>query len=195
MTLYSLNGQRPGPLPFRIHMPDGSTRTDPSSFTEDEITAAGYIGPFLAPEYDPSTEELQWDGSSFSVTPLPPPAPQPAWGTFKQIALESPNLKGIIAQAYQSEPVAAGALASALLRAENGCPADFGAAWSAICKTVGVSSDVIESFVQTAQRCNLPEDFVVALDPRAEMKRARDDEGRFLADDPFTPDVNEAWVR
>ena len=27
-----------------------------------------------------------------------------------------------------------------------------------------------------------------------EMVRARDDKGHFIADDPNTPDVNEAWV-
>lgn len=41
--LYSLNGNFPQPLPFRIRLPDGSTRTDPSSFTSEEITSAGYI--------------------------------------------------------------------------------------------------------------------------------------------------------
>ncbi len=28
----------------------------------------------------------------------------------------------------------------------------------------------------------------------AERERARDEQGRFLPDDPTTPDVNEAWV-
>lgn len=27
-----------------------------------------------------------------------------------------------------------------------------------------------------------------------EVERARDDDGKFLADDPATPDVDEAWV-
>ena len=26
-------------------------------------------------------------------------------------------------------------------------------------------------------------------------ERARDEEGRFISDDPATPDVNEAWVK
>lgn len=26
------------------------------------------------------------------------------------------------------------------------------------------------------------------------LQRARDEQGRFLSDDPTTPDVNEAWV-
>jgi hypothetical protein len=40
--LYSLNGNYPQPLPFRIRLSDGSTRTDPTSFTPEEITSAGY---------------------------------------------------------------------------------------------------------------------------------------------------------
>lgn len=29
---------------------------------------------------------------------------------------------------------------------------------------------------------------------KLEMVRARDEDGQFIADDPSTPDVNEAWV-
>jgi hypothetical protein len=29
----------------------------------------------------------------------------------------------------------------------------------------------------------------------AVVERARDDQGRFIEDDPSTPDVDEAWVR
>ena len=40
--LYSYNNQYPNTIPFRIILSDGRTRTDPSSFTEAEITDAGY---------------------------------------------------------------------------------------------------------------------------------------------------------
>ena len=42
MALYSLNNQYPAPLPFRIVLPNGFTRTDPSTFTEEEIASVGY---------------------------------------------------------------------------------------------------------------------------------------------------------
>jgi hypothetical protein len=29
--------------------------------------------------------------------------------------------------------------------------------------------------------------------PKKKKKRARDEDGHFVADDPSTPDVNEAW--
>lgn len=41
--LYSLNGNYPTELPFRIRLSDGSTRTEPSSFTQEDIADAGYI--------------------------------------------------------------------------------------------------------------------------------------------------------
>jgi hypothetical protein len=34
----------------------------------------------------------------------------------------------------------------------------------------------------------------VAQEEKLEMVRARTDDGQFIADDPSTPDVNEAWV-
>ena len=40
--LYSINGQYPTPIPFRIKLADGRTRTDPSTFTVEEIASAGY---------------------------------------------------------------------------------------------------------------------------------------------------------
>lgn len=54
--LYSFKGQTPQPLPFRITLSDGNTRTDPSTFTEEEIIDAGYI---LAPD-KPDGEIVYW---------------------------------------------------------------------------------------------------------------------------------------
>jgi hypothetical protein len=75
--LYSYNNARPEPLPFRITLPTGFTRTDPSTFTEDEIVAAGFTGPYTEPPYDPATEQLDWADGIYSVTPLPLPPPEP----------------------------------------------------------------------------------------------------------------------
>jgi hypothetical protein len=77
--LYSHNNARPEPLPFRITLPNGFTRTDPSTFTEDEILAAGFTGPYAEPPYDPTTEQLDWIDGAFVVIAKPPapPAPEP----------------------------------------------------------------------------------------------------------------------
>lgn len=71
MTLYSLNGAEPAELPFRIVMPDGFTRTDPESFTAEEIAAAGYVVAPAKPNHDPAIEHPPaWNGSGWIVTPL-----------------------------------------------------------------------------------------------------------------------------
>ena len=43
MNLYSFNGSEPKPLPNRIVLPDGQTRTDNSTFSELELASAGYV--------------------------------------------------------------------------------------------------------------------------------------------------------
>ena len=41
--LYSYNGEYPTDIPERIRLSDGSTRTDSSTYTEEEIADAGYV--------------------------------------------------------------------------------------------------------------------------------------------------------
>jgi hypothetical protein len=67
--LYSFNGDRPEIIPFRIILPNGFTRTDPLSFTPEEITAAGFTGPYIEPTYDPKTEVLDWNGIEYNIRP------------------------------------------------------------------------------------------------------------------------------
>lgn len=67
--LYSHNASTPAPLPHRIRFPDGSTRTDSSTFTPEELELAGYSGPYERPECDPATEIVDWDGTQFAVRP------------------------------------------------------------------------------------------------------------------------------
>jgi len=69
MTLYSLKGSKPEPIPFRLKFPDGFTRTDPSTFTADEISVAGYTGPYEYPTYDSKTETIEWTGTEFIIRP------------------------------------------------------------------------------------------------------------------------------
>lgn len=64
--LYSLNGQYPNTLPFRIVLSDGRTRTDPSTFTEEEIADAGLVA---VPNPPTSTypQRVDWTGSEWIV--------------------------------------------------------------------------------------------------------------------------------
>lgn len=84
MTLYSHNGAEPAPLPHRIRIPDGAggwrTRTDPGTFTADEIATAGYVAaePRPAPV---GGVEAQWDGTAWQPAPAIDPARElpPRW--------------------------------------------------------------------------------------------------------------------
>ena len=67
MALYSHNNSYPKPLPNRIRLPNGFTKTDSSTFTEDELTSAGYSGPYTYPSFDPLTEKIEWVGNGFTV--------------------------------------------------------------------------------------------------------------------------------
>ena len=66
MTLYSLNGDYPTALPFRIKLSNGMTRTDPTTFTPEEIADAGYaaVPHSPTPAHDQtvhwSNTESQW---------------------------------------------------------------------------------------------------------------------------------------
>jgi hypothetical protein len=101
----------------------------------------------------------------WNVLPLPPPAPVPDWTTFKNTALNSSSLNLVLTAAYGVVPVAAGALAPALLAAEQGRVSDFASSWSAICAAVSVDPQVIAGFTDVASSCNLPLDFIEALNP------------------------------
>ena len=70
MTLYSKDNSYPAPLPQRIRLADGSTRTDPATFTAEEIAAAGYVAAPPAPKYDPLTEQLSWIQNQWVIEPL-----------------------------------------------------------------------------------------------------------------------------
>lgn len=82
MTLYSSNGGYPAPLPFRIWLPATDdipfvhSRTDPTQFLPEDIAIAlddfhqpyNFVEAPDAPEYDPETQTLGWDGSAWTVT-------------------------------------------------------------------------------------------------------------------------------
>lgn len=63
--LYSYNGQYPKPLPFRIVLANGTTRTDPSSFTDLEIQQAGFAEVPDKPSTD-LTQNVVWDAATLS---------------------------------------------------------------------------------------------------------------------------------
>jgi len=71
-NLYSYQGQEPQELPERIRLSNGRTRTDSSSFTTEEISNAGFTGPYTKPEFDPEIETQEWNSEllNWVTTPI-----------------------------------------------------------------------------------------------------------------------------
>jgi len=63
-SLYSYKGAEPTGLPHRIILSNGASRTDNTSFTEEELNDAGFSGPYEKPEYDESRQEIVWDNET-----------------------------------------------------------------------------------------------------------------------------------
>lgn len=82
--LYSLHGLEPALLPHRLRFPDGSTRTDISTFTVEELERAGYTGPYDRPDCDPFTETVDWDGTAFLVRPYNADEITAKWNAVRQ---------------------------------------------------------------------------------------------------------------
>ena len=66
--LYSYKGAYPTQLPNRIVLSDGTSRTDKSTFTEQEIVDAGWVAVDNPPEVT-YPDRLFWDGTNWSVRP------------------------------------------------------------------------------------------------------------------------------
>lgn len=71
-NLWSKEGGYPGPL-TALYLPDGKTRTNPAEFTDEEIAACGFTGPYTQPSYDEQCEVITWSSENlaFSVTTKP----------------------------------------------------------------------------------------------------------------------------
>ena len=65
-ALYSYQGQEPSVLPHRISLSDGRSRTDASSFTEEELNDAGFTGPYTRPEYNQEYQRRHWNSETLS---------------------------------------------------------------------------------------------------------------------------------
>lgn len=64
--LYTHNGAVPAPIPFRITLSDGRARTDPATFTAEEIADAGYVAAAPRPTTGPN-QVVEWGGGDWLV--------------------------------------------------------------------------------------------------------------------------------
>ena len=70
LRYFSFGGSEPIYID-NIRLSTGQIRTDPSSWTEEELSDVGATGPYYKPSYDELTEELKWDVDSlqWNITP------------------------------------------------------------------------------------------------------------------------------
>ena len=75
--LYSLKRGYPEDLPFRIRLPNGFTRTDPSTCTQQELDLVGYVEVPDKPEVK-ENQLLSWNISiwNWEVFDLSPDEPR-----------------------------------------------------------------------------------------------------------------------
>lgn len=70
MLVYSYKGQEPQPLPERIRLSTGLTRTDSSTFTDEEIADAGYTLSDPKPVINPNQQKVSWTTTGWVVENL-----------------------------------------------------------------------------------------------------------------------------
>lgn len=165
--LYSLRQQRPAPLPFRIRLSNGFTRTEPASFTAEEIADAGYVGPFTEPAYDAATEQLLWKDGSYVIEALPPPIPTPRWVDFSAIVMSLPAINIMLGAVLQAAPGLYGGLVVGLQNASEGDSRVFLNAWTTSYAMGLLSAELITTVQELAAEYDLPEAFIEALAPAA----------------------------
>ncbi len=68
-NLYSFKNTEPDVLPSRIRLSTGLTKTDPSTFSKQDLLDAGYVlVTQVYPTFDPKTQKVVWDTSTLAWT-------------------------------------------------------------------------------------------------------------------------------
>ena len=163
--LYSLRQQRPAPLPFRIRLSNGFTRTESASFTAEEIADAGYVGPYTEPAYDAATEQLLWVDGAYVIEALPPPIPTPRWVDFSAIVMSLPAINIMLGAVLQAAPGLYGGLVVGLQNASEGDSRVFLNSWTASYAMGLLSGELITTVQEIAAEYDLPAVFIEALAP------------------------------
>ena len=146
-------------------MPDGFTRTDASTFTQDEIQSAGYSGPYTEPSYNPSTEQLLWVNGEYVIEALPPPPIVPRWVDFSAVIMALPSVNLMLGAVLQNAPGLYGGLVVGLQNASEGDSRVFLNSWNAAYTMGFISPELITTVQEIAGEYDLPEAFIGALEP------------------------------
>jgi len=165
--LYSFRNQRPAPLPFRIRLSNGFTRTEPASFTAEEIADAGYIGPYTEPAYDAASEQLLWRDGAYVIEALPPPIPTPRWVDFSAAIMAMPAINVMLGAVLQAAPGLYGGLVVGLQNASEGDSRVFLNSWLSAIALELITEELITTVQGIAAEYDLPQEFIDALVPLA----------------------------
>jgi hypothetical protein len=165
--LYSFRNQRPAPLPFRIRLSNGFTRTEPASFTAEEIAYAGYVGPYTEPAYDAATEQLLWVDGAYVIEALPPPIPTPRWVDFSAAIMAMPAINVMLGAVLQAAPGLYGGLVVGLQNASEGDSRVFLNSWHSAIALGLITEELITTVQGIAAEYDLPQEFIDALVPLA----------------------------
>ena len=147
-------------------MPDGFTRTDASTFTQEEIQAAGYSGPYTEPSYNSSTEQLLWVNGEYVIEALPPPPIVPRWVDFSAAIMAMPAINIMLGTLLQNAPGLYGGLVVGLQNASEGDTRVFLNSWSAGYAMELISPELIITVQEVAGEYDLPQSFIQALSPQ-----------------------------
>jgi len=161
--LYSFRNQRPAPLPFRIRLSNGFTRTEPASFTAEEIADAGYVGPYTEPAYDAATEQLLWVDGAYVIEQLPPPIPTPRWVDFSAAIMAMPAINVMLGAVLQAAPGLYGGLVVGLQNASEGDSRVFLNSWRSAIALGPITEELITTVQGVAAEYDLPQEFINAL--------------------------------
>jgi hypothetical protein len=161
--LYSIRNQRPATLPFRIRLSNGFTRTEPASFTAEQIADAGYVGPYTEPDYNAATEQLLWVDGAYVIEALPSPIPTPRWVDFSAAIMAMPAINVMLGDVLQAAPGLYGGLVVGLQNASEGDSRVFLNSWHAAIAMGLVSEELIGTVQGVAGEYDLPQEFIDAL--------------------------------
>jgi hypothetical protein len=87
MPSYSHKNKIPGPLPHEIKLSNGKTRTDVSTFTDEELAEAGYV---LAPEKPliNRSQKLEWNETEWIIKDKTDADKTDEWRNIQEVCIK-----------------------------------------------------------------------------------------------------------
>lgn len=182
----------------------------PANPTDDDLAPFDHanVHPTPQPSYDARTERIeeatpapdadgiyhqQWDIRAATETEITAydlaHAPAPDWIGFGMALARHQTVTAL----YAAIPTPiSNALSIGLNEAGHGNLLLFTRVWQQLLAAGAITPELLATVAALAAQYNLPAQFIAGLAPTApEPVRARDEHGRFIEDDPSTPDINE----